>query len=103
MLWDFVFRKKKKMQCVICSKVSKKVLAKVNSCEHRFCDERIDEHINDSQECPKCDSLIRIVIYSDGNYCNLEDDEEEEEEEKEEEEEEEGWMNKRKLLENKIT
>lgn len=71
------------MNCVICLKASKSNLAKVNCCNHRFCDECIDGLINHSQNCPRCDSFIRLLIYSDGDFCNLEDDEEEEEEEDE--------------------
>jgi hypothetical protein len=66
------------MRCTICSKPSSTSLAKVNKCEDRFCDDCIESHINESLNCPKCDALIRIVIFSDGNYLDLEEEEEEE-------------------------
>ena len=77
------------MRCATCSKRSNGSLAKVNCCEARYHDECIERHIDESSYCPACESKIRIVIFSDGDFYDLQEEEEEEEEDEEEEEEEE--------------
>jgi len=69
--------------CCICNRTAIIPNAKWNCCEHRACDECIEQHTQRSLECPACNKEIRVFILSDGDYVVVDEDEDEDEEEEE--------------------